>query len=215
MRHPVWRSARAVRLLVAVVALTPWLCNGKALFEWRDGAPRSPATAACGVEEWFWGMLLFAELLRLAWSSRRRRATVVVAGIVVGWLAWSGPQSSGLPNGAASGQATSPSAAAFTLRAPIAWDAATVDWELLAKRAVTLPAPPSARHWLGTDSAGRDLLARLLHGLRNSLSVGVAAAALALLIGVTVGLLWPWHSLGTATDLGHTESGGLRSRAQN
>ena len=28
--------------------------------------------------------------------------------------------------------------------------------------------PPSARHWLGTDSLGRDMLSRLIHGARSS-----------------------------------------------
>jgi peptide/nickel transport system permease protein len=49
--------------------------------------------------------------------------------------------------------------------------------------------PPSRRHWLGTDALGRDLLARLLHGARISVSVGLAAAALALLVGVPLGAI--------------------------
>lgn len=47
--------------------------------------------------------------------------------------------------------------------------------------------PPSARHWLGTDELGRDLLARLIHGSRISLLVGISAAAFSLLIGVLLG----------------------------
>jgi peptide/nickel transport system permease protein len=47
--------------------------------------------------------------------------------------------------------------------------------------------PPSERHWLGTDELGRDLLARMIHGARVSLLVGVAAAGFALLIGVLLG----------------------------
>lgn len=41
----------------------------------------------------------------------------------------------------------------------------------------------SAEHWLGTDLYGRDILARIIHGTRNSLSIGVAATA----IGITLG----------------------------
>ncbi|HWZ94881.1 MAG TPA: ABC transporter permease [Opitutaceae bacterium] len=47
--------------------------------------------------------------------------------------------------------------------------------------------PPSAQHWLGTDTLGRDLLARILFGGRISLMVGLVASAVALIIGVTYG----------------------------
>ena len=46
---------------------------------------------------------------------------------------------------------------------------------------------PSPAHWLGTDELGRDMLSRLMHGARISLTVGVVAQALILLIGVPVG----------------------------
>jgi len=48
-------------------------------------------------------------------------------------------------------------------------------------------APPSAAHWLGTDTLGRDLLARTLYGGRISLMVGLIATLVALVIGVTYG----------------------------
>ena len=50
-------------------------------------------------------------------------------------------------------------------------------------------APPSAEHWLGTDDVGRDLLARLLHGGRVSLLIGLLAAAISTAVGVPLGLL--------------------------
>jgi oligopeptide transport system permease protein len=49
--------------------------------------------------------------------------------------------------------------------------------------------PPSAKHWLGTDSLGRDLFARILVGGRISIGVGFAATLVALLVGVTYGAL--------------------------
>jgi oligopeptide transport system permease protein len=47
--------------------------------------------------------------------------------------------------------------------------------------------PPSTKHWLGTDTLGRDLFTRILYGGRVSLMVGFLATAVALIIGVTWG----------------------------
>lgn len=49
--------------------------------------------------------------------------------------------------------------------------------------------PPSASHWLGTDSSGRDVLTRLLYAGRVSLSVGLAAALGAGMVGLILGTL--------------------------
>lgn len=46
---------------------------------------------------------------------------------------------------------------------------------------------PSAQHWLGTDSLGRDQLTRIMYGSRISLAVGFIATAVALFIGVLWG----------------------------
>jgi len=50
-------------------------------------------------------------------------------------------------------------------------------------------APPGPDFWLGTDSLGRDVLARLLHGGRVTLVVGCSVVALAFAIGVTIGMI--------------------------
>src|SRR5690242_6728771 len=44
-------------------------------------------------------------------------------------------------------------------------------------------------YWLGTDDQGRDMLSAIFYGLRISLSVGVASTVLALVIGLTMGLV--------------------------
>lgn len=49
--------------------------------------------------------------------------------------------------------------------------------------------PPGPDHPLGTDSAGRDVLSRLLHGGRLSLLIGLSAAAMSTVIGVAFGLV--------------------------
>jgi len=47
--------------------------------------------------------------------------------------------------------------------------------------------PPSAAHWLGTDSLGRDLASQLLVGARASITVGVIAVGIGLVAGVLLG----------------------------
>ena len=53
--------------------------------------------------------------------------------------------------------------------------------------------PPSAAHPLGTDELGRDALLRLLHGARVSLTVGIAVALGATLLGGAIGLFAAWR----------------------
>ena len=49
-------------------------------------------------------------------------------------------------------------------------------------------APPGWQHWMGTDSFGRDVWARIVHGARVSLAVGIGSTALGASIGVLIGL---------------------------
>jgi len=48
---------------------------------------------------------------------------------------------------------------------------------------------PSAQHWLGTDSFGRDVLSRVIYGSRVSLSVGLSVAIISTVIGMTLGAI--------------------------
>src|SRR5262245_39527045 len=49
-------------------------------------------------------------------------------------------------------------------------------------------APPSAAHWLGTDSFGRDVLSRLIYGSRTALIVGFGAALIGATLGAVLGV---------------------------
>jgi peptide/nickel transport system permease protein len=68
-------------------------------------------------------------------------------------------------------------------------------------------AGPSAKHPLGTDDLGRDILARVLYGGRISLAVGMAAMLMAITVGVLIGSLagiargWIDAALMWVTDL--------------
>jgi peptide/nickel transport system permease protein len=47
---------------------------------------------------------------------------------------------------------------------------------------------PNGQHWLGTDSFGRDVWSRIIHGARISLAVGIGSTALGAIFGVSIGL---------------------------
>jgi peptide/nickel transport system permease protein len=50
-------------------------------------------------------------------------------------------------------------------------------------------AAPSAEHWLGTDSFGRDVLSRIIYGARTALAVGFLASFLGSTIGAVIGVV--------------------------
>ena len=57
---------------------------------------------------------------------------------------------------------------------------------------------PSLLHWFGTDELGRDILSRLIYGARASLTAGMISVAIAMVIGVPLGLLAGYY--GRFTD---------------
>jgi len=54
-------------------------------------------------------------------------------------------------------------------------------------------APPSAAHWLGTDSLGRDLLSRLIYGGRTALIGPLLVVVFSTIIGILLGLWAGWR----------------------
>jgi len=68
-------------------------------------------------------------------------------------------------------------------------------------------AHPSWRHLFGTDYLGRDVLSRLLWGARASMTVGLLATALGMLVAVPLGLVagyyggWPDAAIARGTDV--------------
>ena len=79
--------------------------------------------------------------------------------------------------------------------APIPYSYDTVDYFSVEP----FPAAPSLRHWLGTDDQGRDLLARLLYGLRLSLLFGILLTIFSSALGIAVGAIQGYF--GGKTDI--------------
>lgn len=61
----------------------------------------------------------------------------------------------------------------------------TVDYNLR----VPTPSAPTVKHWLGTDDEGRDILARILYGIRLSILFAVLLVSLSSFIGIATGAL--------------------------
>jgi peptide/nickel transport system permease protein len=73
---------------------------------------------------------------------------------------------------------------ALALLAPVISPYDPLDQEIL-----TRLAPPSAEHWLGTDSYGRDILSRVLWGARLSLVISTVSILAAMLVGGAIGIV--------------------------
>jgi peptide/nickel transport system permease protein len=61
-------------------------------------------------------------------------------------------------------------------------------------------AGPSLQHWFGTDESGRDVFTRVIHGARDSLSIGVLATVIGVGLGLVLGAIAGWGS--KAVDYG-------------
>ncbi len=127
----------------------------------------------------FWGMAIQ--------SLRRDRLTLVAIGFlaVLGTLAILAPVITGIlgvgPNDTNPEIAFSPP-----------YLAPYIEWRLgldLETAPRILGKTDGVAHWLGTDQLGRDQLARLLYGGRVSLGIAFVAAAITLVLGVTVGTI--------------------------
>ena len=68
---------------------------------------------------------------------------------------------------------------------PVQYNHKTVAFDL----PTPAPSPPDSNHWLGTDDQARDVVARLVYGMRISIIFGLLLTAISALVGVTAGAI--------------------------
>lgn len=78
-------------------------------------------------------------------------------------------------------------------------DVANQQYQVVCDSSITWPYPPVQGHWLGIDSAGRDVLSRIVHGLRVSLSFGILLVVSSMFIGIIIGAIQGYY--GGLTDI--------------
>ena len=176
-------ASTGLRLVIAafvVAALAPFLANNHALVRVAGGQLSFPVFRS--LEPIEWRFLINVPLAGLIYALRRplfrdtRRGLLIVA-VVVGAM-----QIALLfvhPYNDVTNDRTRP--ASFKIMPPIPWSPLESSSDGLAS--------PSWQHLCGTDSTGRDVAARILHGARTSLAIGFVSQAIALGVGVTLGAL--------------------------
>jgi len=169
---------RMVIVLFILAALAPFLANNHAIIRVADGRPSFPIFATLEAIEW--RFLIYVPLaaivyfLRTPFFRRPLLHSLLLLGVIVCVeiaLAFHHPIND--PTNDRTSSAT------FKLMPLIPYSPieSTPDQFV----------PPSLKHLCGTDSTGRDIAARMLHGARTSLSIGFIAQSIALLVGVSLG----------------------------
>ena len=196
--------------IIALFLLATWapvLANGKPLLWRKDGVTTYPlfqfmvAPSSGPSIDWFFIYFCFATVTvplvllirRILFRDKQKRRAAWwfwPAGFAIALLPFLDPfsgaygfrqwrmDSNPYPEWAATLDASKSDRAIFTI---VGQDPITPTPDLLKK--------PDAKNWLGTDKDGRDVLARMLHGARISLSVGFVAEGIAVLLGLLFGAL--------------------------
>jgi peptide/nickel transport system permease protein len=169
-----------VILAFIVAALAPFIANNHAIVRVADGQVSFPVFRSMEVIEW--RFLIYVPLAGLGialrhWLFRRTsRGLLIVAATVflVEIVMWNVR-----PYNDVTEDRTR--AASFKIMPPIPWSPIESSPDQLVS--------PSWKHLCGTDSTGRDVGARMLHGARTSLAIGFVAQGIALFVGVSLGAL--------------------------
>ena len=169
---------RIVIGLFIVAALAPFLANSHAIVRVADGHVTFPIFAS--LESIEWRFLLYVPLAAFVYFLRKRffshpwpfvLGVVAVVAVIEVTLAVTHPVNDPTND--------RDRAASFKIMPPIPYSPIESTRDAFS--------PPSLKHLCGTDSTGRDIAARMLHGARTSLSIGFIAQSIALLVGVSLG----------------------------
>jgi len=175
---PARYGLRVVILLFILATLAPFLANSHAILRVADGRVSFPIFRS--LEPIEWRFLVYVPLGGLIYLARKplskypRRATFMILGLVLlteVFLAVTHPVND------PTNDRDRPASFKWMPLVPYSPIETTLD---------TL-APPSWQHPCGTDSTGRDIAARMLHGARTSLSIGFVSQGIALVVGITLG----------------------------
>jgi peptide/nickel transport system permease protein len=167
-----------VVVLFGLAALAPLLANDHAIVRVADGRISFPVFQSLQPIEW--RFLIYVPLAAIVYFFRRplvqnmKRGFLTVAGVVLVVeiaLALSHPFND------PTNDRDRP--ASFKIMPPIPYSAIETSPEQLV--------PPSGKHLCGTDSTGRDIAARMLHGARTSLAIGFISQLIALCVGIPLG----------------------------
>lgn len=74
-------------------------------------------------------------------------------------------------------------------------------WTTAEGRQLCFTAPVGQCHWLGTDEAGRDVLARAIYGGRISLRIGAYVAGISMTLGIIMGLISGYYAATLIDDI--------------
>jgi peptide/nickel transport system permease protein len=171
-------SLCVIGLLFAVAALAPFLANSHALIRVADGRATFPIFAS--MEPIEWRFLLYVPLAALVYIFRRRflvkpvLCSVLLLGVVVLIeivLGVTHPINDPTND--------RDRAASFKIMPFIPYSPIESSPDQFS--------PPSWKHLCGTDSTGRDIASRIIHGTRTSLSIGLISQCVALTVGISLG----------------------------
>jgi len=163
-----------------VAALAPFIANNHAIVRVADGHISFPLFRSLGTMEW--RFLLYVPLAGILFLLRRPLFRVPWRGFASIVLLLGICEFVVIPKHPYNDTANDRNRSAdFKLMPLIPWSPIESSPQQLM--------PPSAQHWCGTDSTGRDVAARLVYGAQISLSIGVVSRGIALVCGVGVGAL--------------------------